>query len=164
MSGQEHQTNWMARVGEFPWRREREQLLREMHARKESGKYELDDRGNRKGSKQIPVGKVIVFARVARKQPEIWQMIEEYAKRAKSNPDEIPTKDENTFFRFFADWYIAKHDFPYITNGFLSAYGLLIRIAREEIPDNLETQEVREILLGDLFVFEADDIEQQNNR
>lgn len=156
------QKPWLSRVDEFPWLREREDLIAEQRRRKERGEFDLDEFGYRKFSLHIPIDEVLKFARAARNQPEIWEAIQGIVERYKIDPETEVTSDENFFVAFFAECYCMKNDLAYAYSSFVVVTRLLLQIAHGKIPDDLNSEESRIFLLEDPFVIEENGMAGEN--
>lgn len=161
MSEQKHKP-WVSRGDEFPWLREREELVAEQQVRKERGEFELDESGYRKLSRYAPVDELLNFAWVARYQPEIWELIQGIVERHKLDSETEVTNDEYFFFVFFTEWYLKKHDLAYYTSSFGVIFRLLLQIGHKKIQDDLNSEEVKSFLLADPFVIDKNGMVGEN--
>ena len=143
------------KIDDYPWIRERDELIEREERRRKDGYYgELDMHGQRKDIlHRAHIDEVLKFARFARNHPDIWPVIMEIAERGRKDPDAEMYYDEMHFLNFFRDWYMMKNELPYSILPFHSATGLLLQVASGKISD-IDSKEARDLLLTNSAIYE----------
>lgn len=145
---------WRSRRDEFPWLVELDALTKRERERIKRGEYELNQHGYRKLIDRAPIAEVLNMARAARNEPGIWAAVTGIAERRRKQPDTELTGDEIFFLDDFKRWRRLKYDLPYSALPFYVVDRLLLQIANERLPDDLDHPQVRAFLLESPAVVE----------
>jgi len=138
------------RHADLPWRKEYEKLLNEHNAAVKRGEIERDEHGNAKLERTLPIIFVLEFMKFARNQEDIWDAILERDYRIKNEPgfkDRKEWKDYAHYLAQFERWYIWKDNLKHGSGPYAWGTGALCEIATGDLPDDLDSHEVREFLL-----------------